>query len=226
MHTTEPKRPIRVLLVDDHGVLRSGLRALLEMEPDMEVVGEASTGEEAIERVRECAPDVALMDLTMPGMGGIEATRRIVALDVGIRILVLTCHDEGELLIPVLRAGGSGYVSKTSTEDELIGAVRTVAAGSAFVDTTGMQMLVAGLQEPEHEEAVDDSLSRLSLREREVLQYTVQGFSAREIALDLGISPKTVDTYRQRVMEKLDVHHRSELVHFALRTGMLGAEVA
>ena len=214
---------IRVLLVDDHAVLRAGLRALLEAEPGLEVVGEAGTGEEGIERVGALRPDVVVMDLSMPGMGGLEATRQISALDQGARVLVLTMHGEEEHLLPVLEAGGSGYVHKRSADEELIEAIRTVARGDVFLYPSAAKLLLRGFKQ-KTEAGEDDPLHRLTDREREVLSLTVEGFSSSEIGKKLFISPKTVDTYRSRIMEKLGLHHRSELVRFALRKGLLRAE--
>jgi DNA-binding NarL/FixJ family response regulator len=229
MMTTEP---IRILLVDDHAMLRSGLRALLEVEPGLEVVGEAGTGEEGVEAAERLRPDVVVMDLSMPGIGGLEATRRIASglgeedggAETGCtRVLVLTMHAEEEHLLPVLEAGGSGYVSKRSADEELIEAIRTVARGDVFLYPDAAKLLLQGFRgkAPTGEE---DPVARLSERELEVLSFTAEGFSAAEIGKKLSISPKTVDTYRSRIMEKLGLHHRSELVRFALRQGLLKAD--
>lgn len=220
--TPEPET-IRVLLVDDHAVLRAGLRALLEAEPGLQVVGEAGTGEEGTARAAELRPDVVVMDLSMPGQGGLEATRAIAALDQGTRVLVLTMHGEEEHLLPVLEAGGSGYVNKRSADEELIEAIRTVARGDVFLYPSAAKLLLRGLKQ-KSEAGEEDPIDRLTDREREVLSFTVEGFSSSEIGKKLFISPKTVDTYRARIMEKLDLHHRSELVRFALRKGLLRAE--
>jgi two-component system response regulator NreC len=220
--TPEPET-IRVLLVDDHAVLRAGLRALLEAEPGFQVVGEAGTGEEGTARAAELRPDVVVMDLSMPGQGGLEATRAIAALDQGTRVLVLTMHGEEEHLLPVLEAGGSGYVNKRSADEELIEAIRTVARGDVFLYPSAAKLLLRGLKQ-KSEAGEEDPIDRLTDREREVLSFTVEGFSSSEIGKKLFISPKTVDTYRARIMEKLDLHHRSELVRFALRKGLLRAE--
>jgi DNA-binding NarL/FixJ family response regulator len=214
---------IRILLVDDHAMLRAGLRALLEAEADFLVVGEAGTGEEGVMKAKQLAPDVVVMDLSMPGAGGLQAVREISALDRGIRTLVLTMHGEEEHLLPVLEAGGSGYVSKRSADEELIEAIRTVAAGEVFLYPSGAKLLLRGLKQ-KAEPGAPDPLEKLTDREREVLGFTVEGFSSTEIGKKLFISPKTVDTYRARIMEKLNLHHRSELVRFALQTGLLKAE--
>lgn len=215
--------PIRILLVDDHAVLRAGLRALLEAEDDFLVAGEASTGEEGVLKASQARPDVVVMDLSMPGMGGLEAVRQITEKNEGVRVLVLTMHGEEEHLLPVLEAGGSGYVNKRSADEELIEAIRTVARGDVFLYPSAAKLLLRGLKE-KREPGEDDPASRLTDREREVLSFTVEGFSASEIGKKLFISPKTVDTYRARIMEKLGLHHRSELVRFALRAGLLKAE--
>lgn len=214
---------VRILLVDDHAVLRAGLRALLEAEPGFQVVGEAGTGEDGVRLAAQTRADVVVMDLSMPGMGGLEAVRQIAALNQGTRVLVLTMHGEEEHLLPVLDAGGSGYVTKMSADEELIEAIHTVARGDVFLYPSGAKLLLRGLK-AKAEPGEDDPLDRLTEREREVLSYTVEGFSSSEIGKKLFISPKTVDTYRARIMEKLGLRHRSELVRFALRKGLLKAE--
>jgi DNA-binding NarL/FixJ family response regulator len=214
---------IRIVLADDHAVLRSGLRALLDAEKEFEVVGEAGTGEEAVERARLSRPDVVVMDLSMPGMGGLEATRQIAALNIGARVLVLTVHAEEEYLLPVLEAGGSGYVRKTSADEDLIEAIHTVARNEVFLYPSAAKLLLQGYRTAEAS-GDDDPTEQLSDREREVLAFTAEGFSSSEIGKKLFLSPKTVDTYRARIMQKLGLTHRSELVRFALRTGMLKAD--
>ncbi|MFO7262124.1 MAG: response regulator transcription factor [bacterium] len=211
---------IRILLADDHAVLRAGLKALLDAEEDMHVVGEASTGEEAVDRAKALKPDVVVMDLSMPGMNGLEATRQIAALNQGTKVLVLTMHTEEEYLLPVLEAGGSGYVKKTSADEELAHAIRTVAKGEVFLYPSAARLLLEGFKN-KRQEAEKDPLAQLSEREREVMALTVQGYSSSEIGEKLFISPKTVDTYRSRIMEKLGLTHRSELIRLAVRTGML-----
>jgi DNA-binding NarL/FixJ family response regulator len=213
-------RTISILLADDHGVLRAGLRALLDAESDFEVVGEAENGEGALEKVKELAPDVVVMDLSMPGMGGLEATRRIAALGSGSRVLVLTMHAEEEFLLPVLDAGGSGFVRKTSADEDLTHAIRTVARDEVFLYPSAAKLLLERYKDADADE-LRGPLARLTERERDVLALTAEGFSASEIGEKLFISPKTVDTYRGRIMDKLQLRHRSELVRFALRTGLL-----
>ena len=214
---------IRILLVDDHTVLRAGLRALLDAEADMRVVGEAGSGEEAVERATALKPDVVVMDLSMPGVGGVAATKEIVAAGLGARVVVLTMHAEEEYLMAVLEAGGSGYVCKTSADEDLVEAIRRVSRDEVFLYPSATKLLLQGYHVRGGEKEADP-LEKLSARERDVLGYTAEGFSSSEIGEKLFISPKTVDTYRARIMEKLNLHHRSELVKFALRRGLLKAD--
>jgi two-component system response regulator NreC len=213
---------IRILLVDDHSVLRAGLRALLEAEPDFRIVGEASTGEEGIEKATRLKPDVVVMDISMPGIGGLEATKQIAEAKVG-RVLVLTMHGEEEYLLAVLEAGGSGYVKKTSADQDLTEAIRTVARDEVFLYPNAAKLLLQGYR-VRGEETEPGPLDKLSERERDVMAMTAEGFSSSELGEKLFISPKTVDTYRSRIMQKLDLHHRSELVRVALNAGLLKAE--
>jgi DNA-binding NarL/FixJ family response regulator len=213
---------IRVLLVDDHTVLRAGLRALLESEEDIVVVGEASTGEEGIEAVKRLKPDVVVMDITMPGAGGLEALKQIREQGLGSKVLILTMHSEDEYLLAVLEAGGSGYVRKTSADHDLTTAIRTVARDEVYLYPSAAKLLLQGFK-LKTDERLNDPIQKLSERERDVLRMTAEGFSSTEIGDKLFISPKTVDTYRARVMEKLGLHHRSELVRMAVKAGMLKA---
>lgn len=211
---------IRIVLADDHAVLRAGIRALLEAESDMEVVGEASTGDEAVEQARELSPTIVIMDLSMPGSGGLEATRRISALELDTKVLILTMHSEEEHLVPVLEAGASGYLTKTSADKDLIGAIRVIARGEVFLPPRATRRLLSEYKASAATEQ-PDSLRKLTVREQEVLALTAEGYSSKEIGEKLFISPKTVDTYRSRIMEKLGLNHRSELVRFAIRAGLL-----
>ena len=213
---------IRLVLADDHAILRAGLSALLSLEPDMDVVAEVSTGEEAVERARTLKPDVVIMDLDMPGIGGLEATRQIAALEQETRVLVLTSHAETEYLLPVLEAGGSGFVQKTHAEKDLISALRVVAGGEVFLYPSATKLLLREYRTAEAKGEVSP-LEELSEREREVLALTAEGFTSTEVGKKLFLSPKTVDTYRSRLMQKLGLSHRSELVRFALQTGVLKA---
>ncbi|HSM06731.1 MAG TPA: response regulator transcription factor [Longimicrobiales bacterium] len=211
---------VRILLVDDHAMFRAGIKALLEAEARMSVVGEASSGDEAVDQVRALKPDVVVMDLSMPDSNGLEATRRIGALGLDTRVLVLTVHAEEEYLVPVVEAGASGYLTKTSADTDLVEALKVVARGEVYLPPKATRLL---LQKYKHAESDPDTmgLHELSSREQEVLALTAEGFSSREIGGKLFISPKTVDTYRSRIMDKLGLNHRSELVRFALRVGLL-----
>src|SRR5690242_13392105 len=213
--------PIRVLLADDHAILRSGLRLLLSAEPDLEVVGEANNGFEAVEQTRRVKPDVVVMDIAMPGMSGLEATRRIGQLETGARVLILTVHAEEQYLLPVVQAGGSGYVLKSQADTDLLEAIRAVHRGEVFLDPPAQKTLLEDYLDRVKAGKEIDSYQTLSEREREVLKLTAEGYTAQEIADRLVLSPKTVDTYRQRVMDKLNLHHRAELVKYALRKGLL-----
>jgi len=211
--------PIRIVLVDDHAMFRAGIKALIEPEERFEVVGEASTGDEAVDRVRELKPDIVIMDLAMPGSNGLEATRRISALELDTDVLVLTVHAEEEYLVPVVEAGASGYLTKTSADTDLIEAIRVVSRGQVFLPPKAATLLLRRYKDAEGDDSA--GLNDLSTREQEVLALTAEGFSSREIGKKLFISPKTVDTYRSRIMDKLQLNHRSELVRFALRVGLL-----
>ncbi len=212
--------PIRVLLADDHTMFRAGLKALLEPEGRVEVVGEASDGDEAVEKARTLKPDVVVMDLSMPGTNGLDATRSIASLGLDCKVLVLTVHAEEEYLVPVVEAGGSGYLTKTSADKDLIEAIKVVARGEVYLPPRAATLLLQQYKAAEDDED-SQSLRDLSAREQEVLALTAEGYSSREIGKKLFISPKTVDTYRSRIMRKLELNHRSELVRFALRVGLL-----
>ena len=212
---------IRVVLADDHAVVRAGLRAVLSPARDISVVGEASNGAEAVALAERLHPDVVIMDLSMPGMDGATATKAILATDTTTRILVLTMHAEEEYLLPLLEAGASGYLVKSAADLELVTAVRAVAHGDPYVSTSASHVLIKGLKKKDPAQAEHDRYNALTHRERDVLRLVAQGFSAPEIGEQLFISPKTVDTYKQRVNEKLGISHRSEYVDFALRVGIL-----
>jgi len=221
-------KPIQILVVDDHWVVRAGLRTLLDGQPNLHVVGEAGTGEEAVEKTRTLKPDVVILDLLMPGMGGVEAVRRIAGVAGGTKVLILSAHLEEGILLQVLEAGGSGFVAKTSAQENLTRAIRTVADNEIFLDPSAAKMLVAHYKEAGPKGARGThgkgTLERLSAREREVLALTAEGYSATEIGKRLRVSSKTVDTYRARIMVKLGVKHRSQLIRFALHTGLLKVE--
>ena len=209
---------IRVLLVDDHMVVRVGLRALINSEPDMTVIGEAENGLVAIEQAESLRPDVIVMDISMPEMDGLEATRRIRAELPESHILILTVHAQERYLFPVLKAGGAGYILKSTVDTELLDAIRTVAAGGAFLYPSATRMLLTDYLTQMSEQ---DAYEQLSEREREVLKLLALGHTAAEAAEQLSLSPKTVETYRTRIMQKLNLHSRSDLVQYALARGLL-----
>ncbi|MCL4488752.1 MAG: response regulator transcription factor [Chloroflexi bacterium] len=208
-------KSIRVLLVDDHAVVRSGLRLLIEQEPDIVVIGEAEDGAHAVQLACALQPDVTVMDITLPDFDGIEATRRIRAALPDARVLALTMHDEEAHLVPFLEAGGTGYVRKSAADRDVVTAIRTVARGESFLQPEGVQAIVR-----EHRDT-RPGLDVLSERERQVLTLTARGYTSREIGDQLALSPRTVETYRERIMQKLGLQHRSELVEFALTHNLL-----
>jgi two-component system response regulator NreC len=215
--------PIRILLADDHGIVRAGLRALLEAQPDMRVVAEAADGPAAVALTREHAPTVAVTDLSMPG-GGLETIREITALGLPTRVLVLTVHAEERYLLPVLEAGGSGYVRKASAHTDLLQAIRTVARGEVFLDPAATKTLLRGYLGRVRTGEETDLVEVLSERERDVVRLTAEGHTAQQAAEIMALSPKTVETYRHRAMQKLGLTNRAELVRYALRAGLLGGE--
>ena len=222
-----PVAPIRVLLVDDHPIFRAGLRALLESQPDVRVIGEAGNGAEAIARANELRPDIILLDISMPDVDGLEALRRMQADHVPGKALVLTMHAENEYLFQVLESGGYGYVLKQGVDTDLFTAIRTVAAGDIFLYPSATALLLSRYREQKRTLAETEDGSHpdgLSEREREVLSLTAQGYSSQEIGDQLALSAKTVETYRIRVMRKLNLRHRSDLVRYALRVGLLQPE--
>ncbi len=213
---------IRILLADDHAVLRSGLKALLDLEPDMQVVGEASNGLEATELAQTLKPDVIVMDISMPEMDGLAAASAIHEMDLPSHIVMLTVHAEEAYLFQTLQVGASGYVLKSSADRELMDAIRAAHRGEVFLYPSAIRKVLGEYLRGAHEKEGDE-YEALTNREKEVLKLTAEGFTNQEIAEKLVISPKTVDTYRQRIMEKLNLHHRSELVRYALKTGLLTA---
>lgn len=212
---------IRVVLADDHSIFRSGLKALLSMEADLEVVGEAADGEGAIARCLELKPDVLVLDLMMPGVPGLQALPEISAGCPDCKVVILTMLPEDQYLAQVLKSGGSGYVPKSAADQELIEAIRTVHRGRIYLRPQDLQLLLSDyLRAGDGAHPADDT-AQLSSREKEVLGLSARGYSSREIGDRLFISPKTVDTYRQRAMEKLGLERRSDLIAFAISRGLL-----
>ena len=212
---------IRVILADDHAVVRAGLKAVLRSAKDIEVIGEASDGQGAVAIVERLRPDVVIMDLSMGDTDGTTATKEIVAKGLPTRVLVLTMHAEEDYLVPLLEAGAAGYLVKSAADRELVDAVRAVAAGDVYVRPNAASVLAKGLTRKDPKQVDRERFEKLTERERDVLRLTAQGYSAPEIGEKLFISPKTVDTYKQRIQEKLGFGHRSDYVQFALRLGLL-----
>ncbi|MDI6696587.1 MAG: response regulator transcription factor [Anaerolineales bacterium] len=213
---------IRVLIADDHAILRDGIRSLLEIQPEIRVVGEAANGREALEKARLLLPDVVLMDVAMPEMNGLEATRQIKALNPQIQILILTQHDDREYVEPLLQAGASGYVLKRSGGREVITAIRQVYESGAYLEPSIARQVIEGFTQKEAR--AEDPLEKLTPRERQVFQLLVSGKSNKEIARELRISAKTISVHRSNLMAKLNVHNSIELVHFAAQHRLLEAD--
>jgi DNA-binding NarL/FixJ family response regulator len=212
---------IRVVLADDHAVVRAGLKAVLGAARDIEVIGEAKTGLEAVALAERFKPDVIVMDLSMPDMDGTEATKQIVAKGLEVKVLILTMHVEEDYLIPLIEAGAAGYLVKSAADRELVDAVRAVAHGDMYVRAAAARVLAKNLTKKDPAKEERDRFDKLTDRERDVLKFVAQGFSAPEIGEKLFISPKTVDTYKQRIQEKLGLNHRSDYVQLALKLGLL-----
>jgi len=216
---------IRVLLADDHAVLRAGLKTLFHAQPDIEVVAEAADGEETVRKSLEVAPDIVLMDITMPGMSGLEATREIKRQNPTIKVLVLTMHEDEGYLRQMLRAGASGYVPKKAADTELLAALRATHRGEYFIHSSMTAGLVAEMREREpRDRTARQEQDGLSQREREVLQLLAMGYTNQQIADKLYLSVKTVETYKARIKEKLGLQGRAELVRYAIQTGLLDKE--
>jgi|TARA_Y100000031_G_scaffold126471_1_gene143579 two-component system response regulator NreC len=215
---------IAVFLADDQPIVRQGVALLLQEQMDIEVVGEASDGLETLESVQISNPDVVLMDISMPGTSGLEATRRLTKSIPGLAVLILTVHERGDFLFQALQAGALGYLLKTATVAELIGAIRTVYAGEVFIYPRMATKLVGDYLMRVQSGHTADTYTQLSLREREVLPLLAESHSNREIAGQLHLSPYTVQTYRQRIMRKLDLHNRTELLRYALRKELISLD--
>lgn len=209
-------KKIKVLIVDDHTLVRDGIRALLALVADVEVVGEANNGKEALEKVNELRPDVVLMDLAMPIMGGLEATRRIRKDYPETRVVALTQYDDSEYVIPVIEAGACGYVTKMVASSDLTLAIQAAYKGESFLSPSAAAALVEECQQ-KGSDGEKDAYDQLTDREREVLKLVAEGHTTREIADMLVISPKSVEWYRHNLMAKLNFHNNTELVKFAIR---------
>jgi two-component system response regulator NreC len=214
----------RILLVEDHIVVRQGLKALLSGEADIEVVGEADNGREALQGVSDLQPDLVLMDISMPGLNGIEATRQICQNHPGVEVVILSMHSNEEYVFQVLRAGASGYVLKQSDSSEVLTAIRAALAGGSFLSPPISRAVIDDYIHRAEARGRSDTLDLLTPREREVLQLLAEGLSNQEIADQLSISVKTVETHRGNMMKKLSVESKTELVKYALRKGWASLE--
>ncbi len=207
---------IRIVLADDHGVVRQGFRRILDAQPDMEIVGEASNGKEALELAAQFTPDFVVMDVAMPELNGIEATRRMAETAPRTRVLALSMHKDSVYVREILRAGARGYLLKDAVDEDLIAAVRAVSRGEGYLSPG-----VADAVLTDYRQHVTDPIDLLTSREREVLQLIAEGKTNKEIATTLNLSVYTVDAHRGRIMEKLNLHSTGELVRFAIRKGLV-----
>jgi DNA-binding NarL/FixJ family response regulator len=213
----------RIIIADDHRIVRQGLRALIEKHPDMQVMGEAATGREAVVMVRELLPDIILMDVSMPDMNGIEATRRIKSEYPQIRILALSMHSDRRFAMEMLKAGASGYLLKDSAFEEMAHAIRAVMSGHTYLCHKIADVVIKNYINLTAKQE-SSAFSELTVREREVLQLIAEGKSTKEIASALEVSVKTVETHRQQMMEKLGVRSVAELTKYAIREGLTSIE--
>jgi len=216
--------PIKVLIADDHAVVREGLRLILEAEGDISVIGEAANGQLAVRQVQKLAPDVAVMDIAMPKLNGIEATARISNSKIATQVIIFSMHSSKEHIFHALEAGAQGYLLKESAGKEIVKAVRSVYAGRLFLSDRISRTVIDGYIQQHRADSKESPLKRLSPREREVLQLVVEGKSSAEIADSLFLSPKTVETYRSRLMQKLGLKDLPSLVKFAIQHGMTDLE--
>ena len=226
-------KPIKVILVDDHDVVRTGLRSYLDTQADVKVVGEACNGEEALLRAAELKPDVVIMDITMPGMDGLEATRQLKANNPESLVLALTVHDDKQYFMEMLAVGASGYITKQAAADDLVAAIRAVASGQVYLQPALARWLLDDYQRLAKQEELlvrpaengvhAVGLEVLSQRERQVVELVGEGWNNQQIGKQLELSPKTIARHRERIMNKLNMHSRTELVKFAIRTGLIEA---
>ena len=212
---------IRILLADDHTIIRSGLRLLLEQQPDFKVVAEANDGREAVQLVSKHHPEVAILDIGMPQLNGIEATRQIVSASPETQVLILSMHSDEGYVLRALKAGARAYILKNSAEADLIRAVRSVAEGKSFFSPVISKMLLEDYVRQVREKEVEDSYDLLTPREREILQLLAEGRTNKEVANVLGLSLHTVETHRGNILEKLNLHGVPELILYAVRKGII-----
>jgi two-component system, NarL family, response regulator NreC len=210
--------PIKILIADDHEILREGIRRMIEKEPDMEVIGEAQDGRSAVKLARKLAPDIVLMDITMPDLNGMDATRKIVSETPGVKVLALSMHQDRKYVTGMLEAGATGYLIKGCKFEELATAIRSVARKNVYLSPRIADMVLQGYLGKSPKKFAEPVLSS---REREVLQLLAEGNSVKETAFKLGVSAKTVETHRRHIMEKLQISNSSEIVKYALREGLI-----
>ncbi len=211
---------IRVMIADDHSIVRGGIKALLESQPDIEVCGEVANGKDVLESISECDPEIILMDVAMPLMDGLEATRRIAKTNPEIRVIILTQYDNKEYALSAIKAGAAGIVPKKAGPAELVSAIRTVHQGDSFIHPAMAKWVVMDYaQRP-----ANDPFDSLTEREREVLRLVAEGYSNREIAGELFISVKTVLGHREKIMQKLEIHSRTDLIKYAIRKGLISVD--
>lgn len=215
---------VRILLADDHAIVREGLRSLIEKEPDMEIVGEAEDGRTALELVRELLPDVVIMDITMPNLNGVEATRHITSEFPEVKVIALSIHSNRRFVTDMLGAGAAGYILKECLFDELVQAIQAVSAGNSYLSPRITSVVVEDYVK-RLAIVAESLLAALTSREREVLQLVAEGKSTKQIALKLHVSTKTVEANRRQIMEKLDIHSVAELTKYAVREGLTPLEL-
>jgi DNA-binding NarL/FixJ family response regulator len=215
-------KPIRVLLADDHTLIRAGIRGLVEELPGVQVAGEAGDGHEALRLAEQLRPDVVLLDIGMPGLNGLEVTARLAKLDPAVRVVILSMHISEEYVLQALRAGAAGYLLKGSAVAELELAVRAVARGDSYLSPAVSKRVVD--EYVSRTGGAADPLAALTVRQREVLQLVAEGHTSKDIAQRLGLSYRTVETHRNQLMKRLDIHDVSGLVRFAVRVGMIRGE--
>ncbi len=209
---------IKILLVDDHAIMRDGIKALLSIYDDIEVVGEASEGREALEMARELNPDVVVMDISMPGMDGLEVTHRLTKRNPKMKVIILTQHDNKEYILSTIKVGAAGYIPKKALGSDLVSAIRAVCSGDSFLYPSAAKTLIDDYRKQAEQPDIYETLTE---REREILKLIAEGRTSREIAEALYISQKTVQGHRTKIMEKLDLHNRTELIKYAMRKGLV-----
>ena len=221
---TTAKPAIRIMLVDDHAIVREGVRHVLAATPGLEVVGEAGDGDTALALAQECLPDVVVLDLSLPGLSGLEVTRQLRVLLPAVRILILSVHDHAEYVVGAVRAGANGYLRKDSSPTELREALRAVASGESYFSPPVARQLSAAVRGEASGDDTAGRLSRLTPREREVLSGIAGGETSREMAARLGLSPRTVEAYRDSLARKLDIRTVAGLTRFAVEAGLVSRE--